>query len=291
MSKPAAPQNVAQERDDLSFFAHQNHTDVEFIVENGADERKSIKAHKMVLAMRNEIFETMFYGNLPEGDKVSIKDSDPASFCTFLRYLYSQKVAFTDIQQALGVRSVAQKYMESKLVEECDWFIQNSMLPNNVCEVLDYAMQHGELSNFDNSINYLLEISGRQVLESKAFIAASKETVIKILKNPQLRVREFDVIKSVYEWAIARCAEGTGQTSIAALQKTMRPFLAELRFLTLSPQEFVEGPCAWNILTESETLAVLSYIIKRDSKKLPGGFSTSTVNRDGPHGPNGFVQI
>lgn len=272
----AKPVNVAAaKRDDLRFFTEGRHTDVEFLVEHGSDPPKSFKAHKMVLAMRNEVFETMFCGSLPEKDKVRVTDLHPDGFSAFLKYIYSQKVTFVDVKQALRTRTAAEKYMESELVEACHRFIRNSMQSTDVCDVLEYAVKNGNLANFDDLINKFLNMSGVQVLESKAFIAASKETVLRILKDPQLYVKEYNVIKSVYAWAIARCGTETGIPSPVALQSTMRPFLPELRFLTLSPLEFVEGPVAWNILTEAEALAVLSNIVKHGSKEWPVGFCTN----------------
>ncbi|CAN7978369.1 unnamed protein product, partial [Ixodes persulcatus] len=191
------------------------------------------------------------------------------------RYVYSQKATFVDVKQALHTRTAAEKYMESELVEACHRFIRNSMQSTDVCDVLEYAVKNGNLANFDDLISKFLNMSGVQVLESKAFIAASKETVLRILKDPQLYVKEYNVIKSVYAWAIARCGTETGIPSPVALQSTMRPFLPELRFLTLSPLEFVEGPVAWNILTEAEALAVLSNIVKHGSKEWPVGFCTN----------------
>ncbi|XP_042142089.1 BTB/POZ domain-containing protein 6 isoform X2 [Ixodes scapularis] len=278
----AKPVNVAApKRDDLHFFTEGRHTDVEFLVEHGSDPPKSFKAHKMVLAMRNEVFETMFYGSLPEKNQVRVTDLHPDGFSAFLKYLYSQKATFVDVKQALHTRTAAEKYMESELVEACHRFIKNSMQSTDVCDVLEYAAKNGNLANFNDLINKFLNMSGVQVLESKAFIAASKETVLTILKNPQLCVKEYDVIKSVYAWAIACCGKETGVPSTAALQWTMRPFLPELRFLTLSPLEFVEGPVTWNILTESEALAVLSSIVKLGSKEWPVGFCTNRRARTG----------
>ncbi|XP_040076571.1 BTB/POZ domain-containing protein 6-B-like [Ixodes scapularis] len=267
---------AAPKRGDLRFFTEGRHTDVEFLVEHGSDPPKSFKAHKMVLAMRNEVFETMFYGNLPEKDQVLVTDLHPDGFSAFLKYFYSQKATFVDVNQALHTRTAAEKYMELELVEACHRFIRKSMLPTDVCDVLEYGAKNGNLANFDDPINKLLKMRGVQVLESKGFIAASMEIVLSILKSPRLCVKEYDVIKSAYAWAIARCGTETGVVpSTAVLQWTMRPFLPELRFLALSALEFVEGPATWNILTESETLAVLSNIVKCGSKKLPVGFCTS----------------
>lgn len=86
VEKPVTAEGEGLLRDDLSFLTRGMHTDVEFLVEHGFDDSpRSFRAHKMVLAMRNEVFESMFYGNLPEGDQVRITDLDPDGFSTFLR--------------------------------------------------------------------------------------------------------------------------------------------------------------------------------------------------------------
>ncbi|XP_040066407.1 BTB/POZ domain-containing protein 6-A-like [Ixodes scapularis] len=282
MAKPATTPIVALPRSDLSFFSDGRYTDVEFLVENGSDPPKRFKAHKMVLAMRNEVFEVMFYGNLPEQDKVIITDLHPDGFFCFLKYLYSQSANFADIPQALYIRSAAQKYMESKLVDACDAFIK-VMQPRDVCAVLNYAIEHENLTNFENEIGMHLEKSGLQVLESSTFISASIETVIRVLKNPRLKVKEYEVIKCVYAWAIAHCRHENGEPSASALRESMKPFLSELRFLTLSSQEFIAGPSSWNIFTESEAFSVLSNIITLGSMPFPDGVSTVTVGRVPAH--------
>ncbi|KAM7303926.1 BTB/POZ domain-containing protein 6-A-like [Ixodes scapularis] len=279
MAKPVTAPVAAVPRNDLDFFLNGRHTDVEFLVENGSDPPKSFRAHKVVLAMRSEVFEVMFYGNLPEQDNVRITDLHPDGFSNFLKYLYSQSAVFVNTPEALYTRTAAQKYMESKLVEACDAFIIKEMKPADVCNVIDYAIEHENLTKFEDKIGLHLEGSGVQVLESDAFISSSAEAVIKVLKNPQLRVKEYLVIECVYEWVIAHCRNETGEPCASALQESMKPFLPELRFLTLSSEEFISGPNLWNIFPESDAFSVLSNIIQRGSKPFPDGVSTVTVDR------------
>ncbi|KAG0415126.1 hypothetical protein HPB47_007708 [Ixodes persulcatus] len=92
---------------------------------------------------------------------------------------------------------------------------------------------------------------------------------MRILKIPGLRIAEYEIIESVYNWALTRCKEEPDKPTIATLQQNMRPFLPELRFLTLTAQEFVLGPTTWKVMTESETLAVLRNILKPGSEQLP----------------------
>ncbi|KAG0426084.1 hypothetical protein HPB47_026794 [Ixodes persulcatus] len=137
------------------------------------------------------------------------------------KYLYSQKATFVDVKQALHARTAAEKYKELEPVEACHTLIRNSMLSTDVCDVLEYDAKNGNLANFDDPINKLLKMRGVQVLESKAFIDESKKIVLRILKNTRLCVKEYDVIKSVYAWAIARSGTETGVPSTAVLQWTI----------------------------------------------------------------------
>lgn len=269
MAKPLSAPAKSTQRDDLTLFLEERLTDVEFLVEYDPHPPKVVKAHKMMLAVRNEVFEAMFYGNLPEKDQVRITDLHPDGFFTFIKYLYTRKATFVDIQQAVHTRAAAQKYMDSKGMQDCDTFIQQEVKPTNVCIVLDYLVKYGNIANLDGIINNILAANIRQVLTSKAFIAASSESVVRILKVPGLKITEYEIIEGVYNWAVARCKQEPDKPTIATLQKSMRPFLPELRFLTLSAQEFVKGPALWKIMTGSEALAVLCNILKPGSEMWP----------------------
>ncbi|KAK8784907.1 hypothetical protein V5799_008728 [Amblyomma americanum] len=72
-----------------AFLASGEFTDFEFVVRPEDDpdvpERK-FRAHKLFLAMRNEVFCAMFYGDLAEKDQVVITDCYPDGFDILLRF-------------------------------------------------------------------------------------------------------------------------------------------------------------------------------------------------------------
>ncbi|XP_060801970.1 uncharacterized protein LOC106136881 [Amyelois transitella] len=62
--------------------------------------------------------------------------------------------------------------------------------------------------------------------------------------------------------------------------KTIRGAIEKIRFLTLTPQQFAEGPARSSLLTESEAFAVLMNILSSCSDvPMPSGFSTCRVPR------------
>lgn len=61
---------------------------------------------------------------------------------------------------------------------------------------------------------------------------------------------------------------------------TMRDALMKIRFLTLTPQQFAEGPATSNLLSQSEKFSILMNISSPSTEvAMPAGFSTSTVPR------------
>ncbi|CAG4933747.1 unnamed protein product [Parnassius apollo] len=61
---------------------------------------------------------------------------------------------------------------------------------------------------------------------------------------------------------------------------TVRSAIEKIRFLTLTPQQFAEGPARSSLLTESEAFAVLMNILSSNSDvPMPRGFSTCRVPR------------
>ncbi|CAN7942779.1 unnamed protein product [Ixodes hexagonus] len=279
MKRRLSPCPGDQHKDDITVLKEGKHTDVEFRVSYGPVSPKVIRADKTVLARRNKVFARMFYGIRPVGAMVTITNQHPDGFDTLIKHLGGQKPVFSNIKQALHTRAAAQEYSEPTLVEYCDAFINDAMKATDVCDVLEYTMKHGNVSKFDNIIGFLLEMKAQEVLESKSFLAASRETVTKILKNPRLRIKEYELIKRVGAWVVEYSRENTPNASTTEMQKVMKPFLADLRFLTLTPLEFVEGPSSWNYFTELDAFAVLSNIIKRGSKPLPEGVCTITRRR------------
>lgn len=64
------------------------------------------------------------------------------------------------------------------------------------------------------------------------------------------------------------------------LHPTLRDALVKIRFLTLTPQQFAEGPASSSLLSQSEKFAILMNISSPATDiPMPEGFSTSTVSR------------
>ena len=77
-------------------FTHGMAADVKFSISqtiHGGSRVSKFSVHKLILALMSPVFQTMFYGNLPEnGSTIVVKDVTPDAFQGMLRYLVTYTV-------------------------------------------------------------------------------------------------------------------------------------------------------------------------------------------------------
>ena len=111
-------------------------SDIKFAFPN----KQTIPAHKYVLAISSPVFFAMFYGDLAEKrETVDITDCDPEVFLQFLRYLYYDDTNFGDVDRAIQVRYLADKYDVPSHKEECVDFVDRIMEPLEALDVIQHA--------------------------------------------------------------------------------------------------------------------------------------------------------
>ena len=77
-----------------AIFNQELLSDVKFVVRDSRDgsKRKSIPAHKYVLAIASPVFYVMFYGELADTkDSVEISDCEYESLLELFRFIYSDE--------------------------------------------------------------------------------------------------------------------------------------------------------------------------------------------------------
>lgn len=255
-------------------------TDVEFVVQwEKSSETRSFKAHRLILALQNDVFKAMFYGNFAKEEKVVISDLHPNGFHGLLRFFYTRRFQANSITDAIYTRTAAAKYLVTELVALCTTYIEGNLKPENVCFYLDHVLSTGEIDGAAPA-KMLLRSESAVVLNSDAFDHCSAETVSFVLDHV-CNVAENIVVTVVYKWAMTQCIEKAkpGDRVPEMIRKHMRPFFPKLRFLALTADEFVKGPNQWHVMTDSEALAILGNIVAQGSMPLPAGFCAVRTQR------------
>ncbi|XP_077490429.1 BTB/POZ domain-containing protein 6-A-like [Amblyomma americanum] len=251
----------------------------------------------MILALQNDVFKAMFYGNFPTEDRVVITDLHPDGVFGLLRYFYSGQVQVKTAQHAAYVRTAADKYLVPDLAQKCVDYVRRNMKPEYVCPFLDYILTMGE-EDVDGAAKNAIHNHSWEVLSSEAFKFSHVDTVSYIL-DYVTNVPQASVLATVHAWAQQQrlCLDASQER--ADLRAVMLPLFPKLHFLSLTATEFVEGPNAWGILTSDEALAIMTNIAKEGSMPLPHGFSkvrtrgvqasqtaTATFNKRAYSGPS-----
>lgn len=132
------------QQNDLTF-------DCEFIVASDDDtESVPILAHKQLLAAVSPVFQTMFYGLLPEVEtnssngrtQIIVPDLQPHTIRLLLDYVHmanKNQLKITSIQQACGLFVAADKYLILDVKKKCLKFLWMNLLADNVCEIYEMA--------------------------------------------------------------------------------------------------------------------------------------------------------
>ncbi|XP_077492973.1 BTB/POZ domain-containing protein 6-B-like [Amblyomma americanum] len=129
----------------------------------------------MILALQNDVFRAMFYGDFAKEERVIITDLHPEGVLGLLRYFYSGHLEVEGVHQALCTRSAAVKYLVPELAEKCIAYVKRNMKPEDVCPVLDYAITMGE-DHSDLPVKDILLSDSISVLSSEAFACCSEYT-------------------------------------------------------------------------------------------------------------------
>ncbi|KAK8780468.1 hypothetical protein V5799_018192 [Amblyomma americanum] len=254
--------------------------DVEIVVhwEHAPEQHASSKAHRMILALQNDVFRAMFFGHFAREDRLTIMDLHPDGVEGLLRYFYSGQHQVESVHQATCTRSAAVKYMVAELAARCVAYVERYMEPDDVCPFLDYILTMCE-DGVDGSAKAVLHNNGLFVLASKTFESCLHYTVNYILDNVH-NAPEMSVLQAIHACGRRRCLErGKFGGEPADLRSVVRPFFLKLRFLVLTVTEFVRGPNVWGMLNAEESLDIVCNIIEEDSLPMPADFCTVRTQR------------
>ncbi|XP_054928457.1 BTB/POZ domain-containing protein 6-B-like isoform X3 [Dermacentor andersoni] len=226
------------------FLQSGDHADVEFVVKpEKFDTSKTFKAHKQLLALSSEVFEAMFYGQLPEKDTVVITDLHPDGFYGLLKYVYAGQARIQNCFEALHTNAAAEKYLFKELTSACLDYIRQHVDAKEACLLLNRAFESG-YGSLDKVAEAVLYKKGEGVLSSDAFSNSRLEIVHLVLDKAG--AMDF-------------------KTTIAA-------FLPKLRFLALSPSDFVEfitSEDAQGVMEKEDAFAILCNVIHKGCADLP----------------------
>lgn len=126
-----------------------------------------------------------------------------------------------------------------------------------------------------------------EVINEANFEDISPATLEMILEQDTLKVTsELDLIDASLRWAKKEAERKGLATDGNGLREALGSALSHLRFLTLTPAQFADGPALSEILTRDESFAILLNISSPGRIQLSENLSTRTDRRQSPNADN-----
>ena len=234
----------------------------------------TIPAHKHVLAVSSPVFFTMFYGDLAETrDTIDLTDCDSDIFLRFLRFIYCDEANFEDIDCAIKVWYLADKYDVPSLARESVKYLDGNMDPLSAFDVLICARQFSD-EGMETACWEVIDYNAEAIVADDSFLDLKHELLLSLLeRSSKLRIEEAALFKALDRWAAKRCEEASSTVN----GENKRAFMGEdllnkIRFSLMSPNEFSDVVLPTEILLLTEAIDVFK---KFASVSIPDGFKFS----------------
>ncbi|KAJ9589367.1 hypothetical protein L9F63_017419, partial [Diploptera punctata] len=244
--------------------------------------------HKLFLAMSSPVFEAMFFGGMAEkNDPIPILDVQPDAFKALLEYIYTDAINLQSFDQACELCYVAKKYMLPHLVGECTNYLWQDLFPKNACRAYEFAKLFEEPVLMDKCLQIIC-METEAVLREPSFEEVEISTLTVVLEQEELNISsELELFNAVQRWAARECVrKGLPPEDGKSLRSVLGPLIGKIRFLTLTPSQFAEGPALSTLLMQDESFSILLNISSTSTPckmPMPEGFSISREPRHRTH--------
>lgn len=222
-------------------------------------------SHKFILSVRSSVFNTMFYGSIPEAANnglVQIVDISSAGFFELLRFLYTDQVNLT-IENIKEVIYAAHKYDVKRLGSVCARFLAEHLCHENVIDYLANIHIYNNESS-DECLKYI-DLNIRELISHnyRTIYALDEEPLKLLLIRDSLNIKEINLFAFLLTWAKKRLSNDNliVQTVVQNTKEKFMDLFKLIRFPSMSILDFSSTfKFAPNFFTNEEILAVFKYI-------------------------------
>ncbi|XP_071533132.1 BTB/POZ domain-containing protein 6-like [Panulirus ornatus] len=243
------------------------------------EKRDKIHAHRLILAMSSPVFESKLYGNAAVGPELHLPEDSFEAFQWLMEYMYCDNSQFSTTAIALEVSHLASKYQMDALKSLCSEYLQRVLNDVNYLKVYNAAVQ---LNNTDliYKCSQIMQGSSGDVFSSQQITQLSRWALKHLLQQPCSIVTEVTVFRAVVTWGKHQLGARKANFSPCDLRQEIEEFLAFVRFLTMSTDEFVEHVVPTEVFTAEEVCSILRNIKYGKSIPLPLVCSNSREKRN-----------
>ncbi|XP_076061645.1 BTB/POZ domain-containing protein 2-like [Oratosquilla oratoria] len=257
-------QNVTERLQYL--YSAREHTDLEIVLPE-YDEK--FKVHRLVLIMSSPVFETMLTGSMSVEKELTLYEDSPKAIRRLLDCMYKDSMDLESIDEALEVYAAAHKYQLDVARRICSEYIISNLTEEKTLVALDASLLYEDL-NMNNKCNELLDKKPDDVMSADCVSMIRKETMKNLLQREDLEVSsEMVLLNAIITWGKAQIYQREEEPSNSALRKETEDLLKEVRFMTMSSDEFIDKVIDTDIFSHTECIHILKCIRGKDISTIP----------------------
>ncbi|KAH9385050.1 hypothetical protein HPB48_027088 [Haemaphysalis longicornis] len=174
----------------------------------------------------------------------------------FRRMMYGNIDILNDCVTALLIKVASRKYMFSDALEYAENFLVEHVKPEDVCDLLDLHVKLNEPDIDISVLNALRSIDAELAIAEPRFLSCEWASVYIVAKNIR-NVNELSLITRIYHWC---CENEVYDDEHSSLRALFWSFFSQMRVLSLTLEEVLNGPCRWGVFSAEEQIEVLSAI-------------------------------
>lgn len=262
-SKVFEEENKAALKGCQKLYLDEKTADVEFLFNNA----ESISAHKNILSVGSPVFDTMFYGSLPEKRHILISDAIKGAFREFLQFFYLSKVRLT-AENIFQVANLCKKYVVIDGLSLCEAPMKKSLTINNMCS--GYAM--AKLLEIENIIKYCgegIKENSSKILKSPEFLSCNHKQFDDILQLLSPGCKASAIVHGCMSWAKSECGRKNISSTSANLKVQLIGSFDRIPFSKLNSDRFSQFTNTYKqFFDEDELLAIILKIMPKKVKTV-----------------------
>lgn len=161
---PEKRQNLYLLKTIESLYLNTKGADVYFTFDSSDEE---VPAHRIVLAV-SPVFDTAFFGSIPEKKKVKITDASVDAFKIFLQFFYLKEMKLS-MELIKDVMHLCDKYQCDECMEVCSTFLKKNITTDELCMGYQLAI-HYKQTDLVEFFQRKISLDAEEVVKSEGFL-------------------------------------------------------------------------------------------------------------------------
>eukprot|EP00761_Pharyngomonas_kirbyi_P001281 gb/GECH01001284.1/.p1 GENE.gb/GECH01001284.1/~~gb/GECH01001284.1/.p1 ORF type:complete len:577 (+),score=104.02 gb/GECH01001284.1/:1-1731(+) len=249
--------------------------DVIFLTED----KTEIPGHRVLLAARSAVFDSLLYGPAVENEKIPLEitlddDVEANTFRSLLNFIYTDNVEINE-ETVLNLLHVSHKFSVKLLFDRCVNFIVNSntfITPYNAATIFSRGIQYQDQRLTQIGREHIAS-SPRKVFSSDSFFNLPRTNLFALISSDQLAVKEIDVFNGVQKWAANECQSRDVPPDASHIRQVLtergidvgETLMDHIRFGNMSETELRQVRAS-NILKTEELSKIINFVTQKISK-------------------------